>query len=199
MARPAAPKRRAGLFWPRCIAITGVSLFVGAGGRMRYQIPDERPRGLLARFATRASSPYWATLVGGFLPSLVWSTVNAWLLGCRDAGRQTLIAAIGYALLAAIGIANMHLWFSGTYYLWFENTGRLVHALVNTVYILGSLVIVRVLVGRQFDLAAYRSTIKPLPWGFILIGLIVLADRFIMPEVYPHVRELFWIWGPSTL
>lgn len=167
---------------------------------MRYQIPEEIPRGPLARFATRASSPYWATIVGAFLPSLLWSIANAWLLGCRDAGRQTLLAIVCYALLVGIGIANMHLWFSGTYYLWFENTGRLVHALVNTVYMLGSLVIVRVLVGRQIDLAAYRSTLgRPLPWGFILAGLIVLADRFVFPEVYPHFIESFWMWGPSTL
>lgn len=167
---------------------------------MRYQIPDETQQGFLTRFATRASSPYWATLVGAFLPSLLWSTVNAWLLGCRDAGRQTLIAIVGCAVLAGIGIANMHLWFSGTYYLWFENTGRLVHALVNSTYILGSLMIVRVLVGRQIDLAAYRSTLgRPLPWGFILVGLIVLTDRFVMPELYPRHIELFWLWGPSPI
>lgn len=167
---------------------------------MRYQIPGETQRGFHTRFATRASSPYWATLVGAFLPSLLWSATNAWLLGCRDAGRQTLIALIGYALLVGVGITNMHLWFSGTYYLWFENTGRLIHALVNSTYILGTLMIVRVLVGRQIDLAAYRSTLgRPLPWGFILIGLIVLTDRFVMPEIYPHLIELFWMWGPSPL
>lgn len=167
---------------------------------MRYQIPEERPRGFLARFATRASTPYWATILGGFLPSLVWSTVNAWLLGCRDARWQTAFAVIGYAIVACIGAANMYLWNSGTLYLWFGNTGRLVHALLGTAYILGGLVMVRILVGRQIDLAAYRSRLgRPLPWGFILIGLIVLADRYLIPDVYLRLNEIIWIWGPSQI
>lgn len=167
---------------------------------MRYQIPEEVPRGPLARFATRASSPYWATILGGFLPSLVWSTLNAWFLGCRDARWQTAFALIGYAIVAGIGAANMYLWNSGTFYLWFENTGRLVHALLGTAYVLGSLVIVRILVGRQIDLAAYRSTLgRPLPWGFIAIGLIVLADRYLVPEIYRYMREIVWIWGISQI
>ena len=167
---------------------------------MRYQIPEERPRGFLTRFATRASTPYWATILGGFLPSLVWSTVNAWLLGCRDARWQTTLAIAGYAIVAGIGAANMYFWHSGAYYLWFEDTGRLVHALLGTVYIISSLMIVRVLVGRQIDLAAYRSTLgRPLPWGFVLVGLIVLADRYLIPQVYPHLKEIFWIWGPSLI
>ena len=168
---------------------------------MRYRIPEEVPRGRATYLAVRASTPYWAMIVGGFLPALLWSIANAWFLGCRDARWQTAFGVIGYIVVAGIGAARMSLWRSGMLYAWFETNGRLVHALMGTLYIIGAMVVVRLLVGRQVDLAAYRSTLgQPLSWGIVMIGALFLADRFgIRPLVYPVLNEIIWIWGPSPL
>ncbi len=167
---------------------------------MRYRIPDEVPRHRFARFATRASAPYWASLVGGFLPALLWSTANAWFLGCRDRRWQTAFALIGYSTVAAIGAVRLWLYQSGTFETVFGHDGRLVNALMNSAYFLGWLVVLRILIGRQVDLAAYRGSLgKQLPWGVVLIGLMVLTDRFVVPAVFDYFNGIVWVWGPSRL
>ena len=149
---------------------------------MRYRIPDEVPRHRLARFATRAGAPYWASLVGGFLPALVWSATNAWLLGCRDRRWQTAFAIIGYVCVAGIGAARIWLLQSGTLEAVFGHEGRLVNAMMDSAYFLGWLVVLRILVGRQVDLAAYRGSLgRQLPWGFVLIAAMIAVDRFVVP------------------
>jgi hypothetical protein len=167
---------------------------------MRYRIPDETARGVLPRLAVRASAPYWAALLTGFLPAVIWSTANAWFLGCRDARWQTGFAIIGYGTVAAIGAARMYMKRSGDMYLLFGHDARLADALMDSAYYLGSLIVLRVLVGRQIDLAAYRSTLgRGLPWGVLMIAAFAALDRFVFPQLYALSNQFFWIWGPSRL
>ncbi len=167
---------------------------------MRYRIPDEMPRHRLARFATRAGAPYWASLVGGFLPALLWSATNAWLLGCRDRRWQTAFAVIGYACVAGIGAARIWLLQSGALDAVFGHEGRLVNAMMDSAYFLGWLVVLRILVGRQVDLAAYRGSLgRQLPCGFVLIAAMIAVDRLVVPEVFNYFNGIVWVWGPSRL
>ena len=166
---------------------------------MRYRIPDEVPRHPMARLAVRASAPYWATIVGGFLPSLAWSAANAWFLGCRDARWQTAFAIIGYAVVAGIGAARVWLLRSGVMEATFGAEASLVNSIMSTFYVLGSLIVLRIMVGRQIDLASYRGTLGRLPWGFIVIISFVLLDRFVYPLVFDYFVDIVWIWGPSQI
>lgn len=167
---------------------------------MRYRIPDETPPGVFPRLAVRASAPYWAALLTGFLPALIWSVANAWFLGCRDARWQTTIAVIGYAVLGVIGAARLYARRSGDLYVLFGHDARLADALMDITYYLGSLMLLRVLVGRQIDLASYRSTLgRGLPWGILMIVLFAALDRFVFPQLYAISHQFFWIWGPSRI
>jgi hypothetical protein len=69
------------------------------------------------------------------------------------------------------------------------------------VQLVAGLGLLRYLVGRQFNLAAYRSGLPGgLPWGLWLIAAMALFDYFVIPEIYDRVtRDILWIWLPSPL
>lgn len=152
----------------------------------------------MPHLAVRASAPYWAALLTGFLPALIWSTANAWFLGCRDARWQTGFAVIGYAIVASIGALRLYWRHTGGLYMMFGHDARLADGLMDVTYYLGSLIILRVLIGRQINLAAYRSTLgKGLPWGLLTIVIFIGLDKLIFPQLYAISNQFFWIWGPS--
>jgi len=81
----------------------------------------------------------------------------------------------------------------------FGADASLVNAIMSTFYVLGSLIVLRIMVGRQIDLASYRGTLGRLPWGFIVIASFVLLDRFVYPLVFDYFVDIVWIWGPSQI
>jgi hypothetical protein len=167
---------------------------------MRYRIPIEAPRGRFAKYAVRASAPYWACLIGGALPALVWSAANAWFLGCRDARRQTLFAIVAYLCIIAIGGSRMWLYTSGTFADLLGNEGKLANSIMFSVHFLAGLGALRFLAGRQLDVAAYRNSLgKKLPWGLWLIGAFLLVNLFVFPLILETAPQLFWLWGPMLV
>ncbi len=168
---------------------------------MRYTSPLEAPPGRFAGFATRASAPYWAALIGGILPAMIWSTANAFFLGCRDARRQAVIAVIGYSLVLAIGgLRSAFLW-TGDLEIWFGREGLLANRILMVVQLVAGLGLLRYLVGRQVNLASYRASLPGgLPWGMWLIAGMAAVDYFVIPEIYDRfTRDIVWIWLPSPL
>lgn len=167
---------------------------------MRYQSPVEAPRGRFASFAVRASSPYWAALLGGMLPAFLWSAANAYFLGCRDARRQAVVAGIGCAVFLLVGALRHWLFVGGVFDAWYDQgwgkNAVLLYRGWATVQLLIALGVLRYLVGRQFDIAAYRATLEQkLPWGLPLIAALGLINYFALPWVYEHVGDDFaWIW-----
>jgi hypothetical protein len=164
---------------------------------MGYQSPIEAPPGRFARFAVRAGTPYWTALVAGTLPAFIWAIANAWLLGCRDARKQTIVALVGYGIVTAIGCAQWWINFDGLFIGTFGRAdGQLVYNIVSVTMIIGSLGVLRYLSGRQLAVASYRSTLgSGLPWGLWLIALLIAAERYLWPHIYdwatPHIS---WIW-----
>jgi hypothetical protein len=168
---------------------------------MRYQAPVEKPRGALAGFATRASAPYWAALIGGILPGMVWSISNAFFLGCRDARRQAVIGIAGYGLVMGFGAAREWLRWSGALYQMFGRDASLADGVMFVVQVVAGLGLLRYLVGRQINLAAYRATLPGgLTWAFWLIVAMALFDYFVISYAVDHVSaSIFWIWLPSLV
>lgn len=67
-----------------------------------YVIPDEPQGAVRPDLAVRPLWPFLAMMISGPLPGFAWLAFNAWALGCRDAMRLTLMAALAY--LAAKGL-----------------------------------------------------------------------------------------------
>src|SRR5215468_3325662 len=93
-------------------------------GTMRYQTPEEEPRGRFARFAVRAGTPYWTSLAAGTLPAFIWAAANAWFLGCRDARRQTIIAIFAYVVISLFGFIRYQMYFHDMFPQLFGKDGR---------------------------------------------------------------------------
>lgn len=168
---------------------------------MQYQSPQEEPRGRFARFAVRAGTPYWASLVGGMLPAFIWAVANAWFLGCRDARRQTIVALVAYVLISMFGFIHYEMWFRDLFPQLFGKEGRLVYWVTFSLQIIASLIVLRYLAGRQITIASYRSSLgKGLPWAIWLIVLLGLSEHYVRQYILdwgtPHIA---WIWLPSVL
>lgn len=167
---------------------------------MRYQIPIEAPRNRHANLAVRATAPYWTALFAGALPGIVWAIANAFFLDCRDRRRQLVVGALLYSVVMALGALRFWLYRSGTFEVLFGHSARLFDSLMislNFLIVLGTL---RFLVGRQIDVAEYRSSLGArLPWGIPLALGLVAVEYFLIPSVFRWFPSIYWIWGPMLL
>jgi hypothetical protein len=164
---------------------------------MRYQIPAERPPGRFAKYAARATAPYWAALVSGALPGLIWSAANAHFLGCRDAQRQGVIALIGYVLVAGVEAGRFWAITSGTLAATFGSDARLASWLLITTRVVVAMCFLRYLAGRQVDVAAYRSSLGTrLPWAFPVVAALAAFNYFVIDALFELTPHVMWVWGP---